>query len=134
MILLYKNGKQYKSWALLRYQCRYARDLHALVRTPPDASIFEPLVLLMMEGRSRTDVATLRRHDFETSRRCCLLTFTLVYPTSRRWDVTTWGRRDAPATFMHCFPLLQFASNQRLLFSLPLHLHSQKLPYSSIEL
>ena len=30
----------------------------ALVRTPPDASNFEPLVLLMMEGRSRADVAT----------------------------------------------------------------------------
>ena len=29
-----------------------------------------------------------------TSRRCRLLTFILVDPTSRSWDVTTWGRRD----------------------------------------
>ena len=35
-----------------------ALDFCALVRTSPDTSNSEPLVLLMMEGRSRTDVAT----------------------------------------------------------------------------
>ena len=30
--------------------------------------------------------------------------------TSRRWNVTTWGRHDVAATFQHCSPLLQFAS------------------------
>ena len=71
-----------------------ALDFCALVRTPPHTSNSEPLVLLMMEGRSRADVATLRCHDVETSRRYCLLTFVLVDPTSRRWDVATLGRRD----------------------------------------
>ena len=46
-----------------------ALELYALVRTPPDTSNSEPLVLLMMEGRSRADVATLRRRDVDTSRR-----------------------------------------------------------------
>ena len=81
----------------------------------PIPSNSEPLVLLMMEDRSRADVATLRRHDVETSRRCCLMTFSLVDPTSRCWNVTTWERRDVgtsrrSSTFMHCFPLLHFAS------------------------
>ena len=40
-----------------------ALEFYALVRTPPDTSNSEPLVLLMMEGRSRADVATLRRRD-----------------------------------------------------------------------
>ena len=71
-----------------------ALDFRALVRTPPDASNSEPLLLLMMEGRSRADIVTLRRRDVETSRRYCLLTFIMVDPTSRRWDVTTLGRRD----------------------------------------
>ena len=98
----------------------------ALVRTPPDASNYEPLLLLMMEGKSRADVATLRRRDVVTSLRYCLLIVVLVDPTSRRWDVTTWGRHDVgtsrrgdvatlerhdvPATFILCFPLLQIAS------------------------
>ena len=56
----------------------------ALVRIPPDASNSEPLLLLMMEGKSRADVATLRRRDVETSRRYCLLTVVLVDSTSRR--------------------------------------------------
>ena len=71
-----------------------ALDFRALVRTPPDASNSEPLLLLMMEGRSHADIVTLRRRDVETSRRYCLLTFIMVDPTSRRWDVTTWGRHD----------------------------------------
>ena len=84
-----------------------ALDFRALGRTFPDAPNSEPLVLLMMEGRSCADVATLQRY--------CLLTFTMVDPTSRRWDITTWGRRDVgtsrrSSTFMHCFLLLQFAS------------------------
>ena len=138
MILLFKNGKQYKSQALLRDQCRYTMDFRALVRTPPDASISEPLVLLMIEGRSCVDVATFRRHDVETSQRCCLLTFTLVYPTSRRWDVMTWGRRDVGtsrrSSHFHAFLSIALICFQRLLFLLPLHLHSQKFPYSGIEL
>ena len=40
-----------------------ALEFRALVRTPPDTSNSEPLLLLMMEGKSRTDVATLRRRD-----------------------------------------------------------------------
>ena len=44
-----------------------ALDFCALVRTSSDASISEPLVLLMMECRSRADVATLQRGDVETS-------------------------------------------------------------------
>ena len=70
-----------------------ALDFRALGRKPPDASNSEPFLHLMMEGSSRADVATLRRHEVETSRRYCLLTFTMVDPTSRRCDVTTWGRR-----------------------------------------
>ena len=87
-----------------------ALEFCALVRTPLDASNSEPLLLLMMDGKSRADVATLRRRDVATSRRYYLLTVVLVDPTPRRWDVTTWGRRDAPATFILCFPLLQIAS------------------------
>ena len=40
-----------------------ALELYALVRTPPDTLNSEPLVLLMMEGRSRANVATLIRRD-----------------------------------------------------------------------
>ena len=40
-----------------------ALDFRALGRTPPDASNSEPFLLLMMEGRFRADVATLRRRD-----------------------------------------------------------------------
>ena len=90
-----------------------ALDFCALVRTSPHASNSEPLVLLMMEGRSRANVATLRRRDVETLLLDDFfhwLTQRRDVGTSRRWDLTTWGRHDAPATFMHCFPLLQFAS------------------------
>ena len=75
----------------------------------------------MMRCKSRADVATLRRRDVEASRRFKLLTFELVDPTSQRWkrrdvetsrrgNVATLGRRDVAATFLHCPPLLQFAS------------------------
>ena len=40
-----------------------ALDFRAFGRTFPDASNSEPFVLLMMEGRSRADVATLQRRD-----------------------------------------------------------------------
>ena len=83
-----------------------ALDFRALGRTFPDTPNSEPLVLLMMEGRSRADVATLRRHDVGTSRRYCLLTFTMVDPRGCR-DV---GTSRCSSTFMHCFLLLQFAS------------------------
>ena len=105
-----KKRKQYKSRTFLRDRCCCCSEFRALVRTFPNASNSEPLLLLMMEGRSRADVATLRCHDVETSRRYRLLTFIMVDPTSRRCGVTTWGRYDAPAIFMLCFPLLQFAS------------------------
>ena len=55
-----------------------ALDFLALVRTSPDTSNSEPLLLLMMEGRSRTDVATLQRRDVETSRRWDVATLPLV--------------------------------------------------------
>ena len=58
-----------------------ALDFCALVHTSPDASISEPLELLMMECRSRANVATLQC-------RSLLRWFT------QRWDVTTWGRHD----------------------------------------
>ena len=93
-----------------------ALELCALVRTPHDLPLnSEPLLLLMMEGKSRADVATLRRRDVATSRRYCLLIVVLVDPTSRRWDVTTWGRRDVGTSrrsshLLLCFPLLQIAS------------------------
>ena len=40
-----------------------ALEFRALVRTLPDTSYSETLLLLMMEGKSRADVATLRRRD-----------------------------------------------------------------------
>ena len=44
-----------------------ALEFRALIQTPPDASNSELLLLLMMEGKSRHDVATLPRRDVETS-------------------------------------------------------------------
>ena len=110
-----ENKEKYKSRAVLRDRCYCCSDFCALVRMIPDTSNSEPILLLMMEGRSHANVATLQRHDVETSRRYCLLTFIMVDPTSRRcgvttWDVATLERRDAPSIFMHYFPLLQFAS------------------------
>ena len=109
-----------------------ALEFRALVRMPlhyiPNS---EPLLLLMMEGKSRADVATLPRRDVETSRRCdvatlprrdvatsrrcCLLTVVLVDPTLRSWDVMTWGRRNSGTSrrcshFHALLSLLQFAS------------------------
>ena len=46
-----------------------ALDFRAIVFTLPHASNSEPLLLLMMEGRSHADVATLQHRDVETSRR-----------------------------------------------------------------
>ena len=43
-----------------------ALEFRALVRTPPDTSNSELLLLLMMEGKSRADVATLLLVD------CCI--------------------------------------------------------------
>ena len=54
-------------------------DFRALVRTSPDTLNSKPLLLLMMEGRSRADVATLQRRDVETL---------------QRRDVETLQRRD----------------------------------------
>ena len=90
IILISKNGKQYKSRVLLRSRCRCCSVILCprsyASRSPPNS---EPLFLLMMEGKSRADVATLRRRDVATSRRYCLLTIVLVDPTSRRWNVMT---------------------------------------------
>ena len=55
-----------------------ALEFRALVHTPPHASNSEPLLLLMMEGKSRADVAMLRRRDVVTSRRCDVATLLLV--------------------------------------------------------
>ena len=136
-VLLSKTKKQYNSRALLRDRCHFRSDFRALVRTFPNASNSEPLLLLMMEGRSRADVATLRRHDVETSRRYRLLTFIMVDPTSRRCGVTTWGSRDVGTSRRSSHFLALLSSTpicfQNLLFSPHLHLHSQDLPYSDIE-
>ena len=64
-------------------------EFRALVRTPPDASNYELLLLLMMEGKSRTDVATLPRRDVAA---CGML-----YWLTQRRDVGMarhGGRRD----------------------------------------
>ena len=136
-VLLSKTKKQYKPRALLRDRCHCRSDFRALVRTFPHASNSKPLLLLMMEGRSRADVATLRRHDVETSRRYHLLTFIMVDPTSRHCGVTMWGRRDVGTSrrSSHFHALLSSAPIcfQNSLFSPHLHLHSQNLPYSDIE-
>ena len=136
-VLLSKTKKQYKSRALLRDRCPCRSDFCALVRTFPDASSSEPLLLLMMEGRSHADVATLQHRDVETSRRYCLLTFIMVDPTSRRCGFTTLGRHDVGtsrrSSQFHALLSSTPICFQNLLFSPHLHLHSQNLPYSDIE-
>ena len=130
IILISKNGKQYKSRVLLRSRCRCCSGIPCPRSYASSSSNAEPLLLLMMEGKSRTDVATLPRQrcDVETSRRYCLLTVVLVDPTSRCWDVTMWGRRDVGTSrrSSHLHTLLSIAPNcfQSLLFSTHLHLHS----------
>ena len=97
---LSKTKKQYKSRALLQGRCRCCSDFRPLVRTFPDTLKSASCLLLNDEKTAlalasrRCNVATLRRHDVEMSRRCHLLTYIVVDPTSRRWDVTTWGSRD----------------------------------------
>ena len=86
----------------------------------------------------RCNVAMLRRGDVETWRRFFLLTIVLVDPTSRRWKVATWGRRDV-GTSRRCSQFHALLSTalicfQSLLFSTHLHLHSPNRPYSDIEL
>ena len=129
IILISKNGKQYKSRVLLRSQCRCCSGIPCpssyASRSPLNS---EPLLLLMMKGKSRTDVATLPRRDVETPRRYYLLTVVLVDPTSRHWDVTTWDRCDVGTSrrSSHLHTLLSTAPNcfQGLLFSTHWHLHS----------
>ena len=53
-------------------------EFRALDRTPPDPPNSEPLLLLMMEGKSHADVATLPRREVEMSRRCDIATLLLV--------------------------------------------------------
>ena len=75
----------------------------------------EPLVLLMMEDRSRADIATLQRRDVETSRRCCLMTFSLVDLTSRCCNVTTLQRHDVETLRRCClmtFSLVDLTSRR----------------------
>ena len=95
-----QNKEKYKSRAVLR-GCRHCcYDFRALVRTIPDTSKSAPLFAFNDEKAElaltsrRCNVVMLRRRDVEASRHCILLTFILVDPTSRRWDVTTWGRCD----------------------------------------
>ena len=129
-----KNEKQYRSRALLRSRCHCWLEFLALVRTPLDASKSAPSFAFNAE---KAELAL-------TSRRCCLLTIVLVDPTSRRWDVTTWGRHDVGTSrrgdvttwghrdvgtsrrSSHLHTLLSTAPNcfQSLLFSTHLHLHS----------
>ena len=129
-----QNKEKYKSRALLRDRRHCCSDFRALLRIIPDTSNYEPILLLMMEGRSRK----LRRHDVETLRRYRLLTFIMVDPTSRRCGVTTWGCRDVGTSrrSSHFHALLSSTPIcfQNLLFSPHFHLHSQNLPYSDIEL
>ena len=104
IILLSKNGKQSKSRVLLRSWCSCCSGIPCpgsyASRSPSNSA---PLLLLMMEGKSRSDVATLRRRDVATSRRYFLLTVVLVDPTSRRWDVATL---QPPSYFaFHCSKL-----------------------------
>ena len=105
-----------------------ALEFLALVRTPLDTSNSEPLLLLMMEGKSRTDVATLPRRNFETSRRCDVVTWGRSdVGTSQRWNVATLQPLSCIAsTYPICF--------QSLLFSIHLHVHSPNHPYYDIEL
>ena len=111
-----QKEEKYKSQALHQDQCHCCPDFHALVRTIPDASNSGPLFAfndgeaeLALTSR-RCNIAMLICHDVEASRRYRLLTFILVDPTSQRWSVTKWGRRNVPAIFMHFLPLLQNAS------------------------
>ena len=126
---LSKSKKQYKFRAFLQGRCRCCSDFRALVLTFPDTSKSAPCLLLNDEKIAlvltsrRYNVATLRRHDVETSRRCRLFTCKVVDPTSRRWDVTTWGRRDVPDIFMHCLLLLL-----KTVFLHKLHLHVHQSP------
>ena len=64
-----QNKEKYKSRAVLRDRRHCGSDFRALVRTIPDTLNSEPILLLMMEGRSRANVATLQRRDVATSRR-----------------------------------------------------------------
>ena len=95
-----QNKEQYKSRALLRDRCHCCSDFRALVHTIPDTSKSAPLFAFNHEKAElaltsrRCNVATLRHRDVEASRRCLLLTFILVDPTSRCWDVTMWGCRN----------------------------------------
>ena len=95
-VLLSKKKEEYKSRALLRDRCHCYSDFRALVRTIPDTSPSAPLFAFNDEKTElaltsrRCNVVTLRHHDVEASRRCQLLTFILVDPTSRRWDVATF--------------------------------------------
>ena len=144
-----QNKEKYKSRALLRDRCHCCSDFRALVRTIPDTSKSAPLFAFNHEKAElaltsrRCNVATLRRGDVEASRCCILLTFILVDPTSQRWDVTTWGRRDVGtsrrgdvatwgrrdvlAILMNCILLLQNCF-QKMPFLHQLHLHTHQSP------
>ena len=84
-----------------------ALEFRALVRTPPDASNSELLLLLMMEGKSCTDVATFPRCDVAACGMLYWLTQRCDVGTARRGDVVTLGRHDVPDLFMHSLHMLQ---------------------------
>ena len=69
-----------------------------------------------------------------TSRRFWLLTYVLVDPTSRRWNVTTWGRFDVGTSRRGShFPALLSITPvcfHSVLFLYHLHLHSPNQSYS----
>ena len=116
-----QNKEKYKSRALLRDRCHCCSDFCALVHTIPDTSNSAPLFAFNDEKKElaltsrRCNIATLRRRDVEASRRCRLLTFILVDPTSRRWDVTTWGRRDIGTSRPSSLPYALPPSTPKLL-------------------
>ena len=90
-VLLSEKEEKYKSRYLLQDQghccshfwCPSSYDL-------PSFEFWSPFAFNDGETKTRTDVVTLQRHDIETSRRFRLLTFIIVDPTLRRWDVATF--------------------------------------------
>ena len=116
-----QNKEKYKSRVVLRDRRHCCSDFSALVRTIPDTSKSAPLFAFNDEKAELAltlrscNVATLRRRDVEALRHCILLTFILVDPTSRRWDVTTWGRRDVGTSRRSSHPYALPSSALKLL-------------------
>ena len=117
IILLSKNGKQYNSRALLGSRCCYCSEFLCPSSYASPSSNSEPLVLLMMEGKSRADVTTLRRRDVSACWLLYWLTQRRDVGTSRRGDVATLERHDAPALSCIAFHCSNFLPNSALFTS-----------------